>query len=37
MALDHRRLVRPGKKNQAEFSAFDKFTLQGLANKFGCV
>ena len=32
-ALDHRRLIRPEKKNQAEFFAFDKFTLQNLANK----
>ena len=37
MALDHRRLIRHGKKNQAEFFAFDKFTLQNLANKSGCV
>ena len=37
MALDHRKFIRPGKKNQAEFFAFDKFTLQDLANKFGCV
>ena len=37
MALDHRRLIRPEKKNQAEFFAFDKFTLQNLANKSGCV
>ena len=28
MALDHRRLIRPGKKIPAEFFAFDKFTLQ---------
>ena len=33
MALDHHRLIRPGKKNQAEF----KLTLQNLANKSGCV
>ena len=31
MALDHRRLIRPGKN-----SGF-KFTLQNLANKSGCV
>ena len=37
MALDHRRLIRPGKKIPAEFFAFDKFTLQNLANKSGCV
>ena len=37
MALGHRRLIRPGKKNQAEFFALDKFTLQNLANKSGCV
>ena len=30
MALDHRRLIRPGKKILAEFFAFDKFTLQNL-------
>ena len=33
MALDHRRLIRPGKTIQAEFFAF----LQNLANKSGCV
>ena len=32
MDLDHRRLIRPG-KIQAEFLAFDKFTLENLANK----
>ena len=37
MALDHRRLIRPGKKIPAEFFAFDKFILQNLANKSGCV
>ena len=37
MALDHRRLIRPGQKIPAEFFAFDKFTLQNLANKSGCV
>ena len=26
-----------GKKNQAKFFAFDKFILQNLANKSGCV
>ena len=26
-----------GKKNQANFFAFDKFTLQNLVNKSGCV
>ena len=31
MALGHRRLIRPGKKNQVKFFAFDKFTLQNLA------
>ena len=36
MALDHRRLIS-GKKNQANFFAFDKFTLQNLVNKSGCV
>ena len=36
MTLDHRRLIRPG-KNQAKFLAFDKFTLQNLANKSGRV
>ena len=30
MALNHRRLIRPGKKILAEFFAFDKFTLQNL-------
>ena len=37
MALGHRRLIRPGEKNQAEFFSLDKFTLQNLANKSGCV
>ena len=37
MALDHRRLIRPGKKIPAEFFAFDKFILQNLANKSGDV
>ena len=37
MAIDHRRLIRPGKKNQANYFAFDKFTLQNLANNSGCV
>ena len=37
MALDHRRLIRPGKKVPAEFFAFDKFTLQNIANKSGFV
>ena len=37
MALDHRRLIRPGKNDQAKFFAFDKFNLQNLANKSGCV
>ena len=37
MALDHRRLIMPGKKNRAKFFTFDKFTLQNLANKSGCV
>ena len=36
-AIDHRRLIRPGKEIPAEFFAFDKFTLQNLANKSGCV
>ena len=36
MALDHRRLIS-GKKNQANFFAFDKFTLQNLVDKSGCV
>ena len=36
MALDHSRLIRP-EKNQAEFFAIDKFTLQNLSNKSGCV
>ena len=31
MALDHSKLA--WKTNQAEFFAFDKFTLQNLANK----
>ena len=35
MALDHRRLIRPGKKIPAKFFAFDKITLQNLANKSG--
>ena len=40
MALDHRRLIMLGKKirpNLPNFFAFDKFTLQHLANKSGCV
>ena len=37
MALDHRRLIRPGKKIPAESFAFDKFILQNLANNSGCV
>ena len=37
MALDHRRLIRPGKKIRPNFFAFNKFTLQNLANKSGCV
>ena len=37
MALDHRKINQAWKKNQAEFFAFDKFTLQNLANKSGCV
>ena len=40
MALDHSRLGVENKfwkTNQAEFFAFDKFTLQNLANKSGCV
>ena len=37
MALDHRRLIRPGKKNQAGLFAFDKLTLQNVAKKSGCV
>ena len=37
MALDHGKLNRPRKKNQAEFFAFDEFTLQNLANKSGYV
>ena len=37
MALDHRRLIRSGKKNEAKFFAFVKFTLQNLANKSGCM
>ena len=37
MALDHRRLIRPGKKIPAEFFAVDKIILQNLANKSGCV
>ena len=36
MALDHRRLIS-GKTNQANFFVFDKFTLQNLVNKSGCV
>ena len=36
MALDHRRLIKAGKKNQAEFFAFHKFNLQNLVNKSGC-
>ena len=39
-ALDHSRLGLENnswKTNQAEFFAFDKFTLQNLANKSGCV
>ena len=31
MALDHRRLIRPGKKIPAEFFLFDKFILQNIA------
>ena len=37
MALDHRRLIRPGKKIRPNIFAFDKFTLQNLANESGCV
>ena len=37
MALDHRRIIRPGKKIPPEFFAFDKFILQNLTNKSGCV
>ena len=40
MALDHSRLSverNSWKTIQAEFFAFDKFTLQTLANKSGCV
>ena len=36
IALDHRRLIRPEKKSGRIFFAFDKFTLQNLANKSGC-
>ena len=36
MALDRRRLIRPGKKIPAEFFAFYKFTLQNLGKKSGC-
>ena len=37
MALVTVRLIRPGKKIRLNFFAFDKFTLQNLANKSGCV
>ena len=37
MALDHRRLTIGLEKNQAKFFVFDKFTLQNLTNKSGCV
>ena len=37
MALDHRRLIKPGKKVRPNFFTFDKFTLQNLANKSVCV
>ena len=37
MVVDHRRLIRPGKKIRPNFFASDKFTLQNLANKTGCV
>ena len=40
MALDHSRLGLEDKfleNSQAEFFAFDKFTLQNLANKSGGV
>ena len=37
MALDHRRLIRPGKKIRPNFLAFDKFTLQNHPNKSGCM
>ena len=37
MALDHPRLIWPGKKIRSNFFAFDKFTSQNLANKSGCV
>ena len=33
MALDHSRLGLENKQGQIEFFAFDKFTLQNLANK----
>ena len=35
MALDHRRLIRPGKKNQAEFFAFDKLLYKILPTNLG--
>ena len=37
MAVDHHRLTKAWRENQAEFFAFNKFTLQNLANKSVCV
>ena len=36
MALDHTE-IRPGKQIRPNFFAFDKYTLQNLANKSGDV
>ena len=34
MALDHRRLIGPGKKNQAKFFALDKITIRPSGSHF---